>query len=141
VVVKIVNSVWKLVIFLLLILFNQSVAAAAVEVEPFKTLQMSEVPIDLALTSDGKQLFVLTEEGNILIYESGGTPTDKIAVGRDFDQIKIAPGGQVLILGSQKTQSVQLMTISVIQEINVAGSPFKGPEDAPVVIAIFDDFQ
>jgi hypothetical protein len=140
-VVKILSVMPRLLIFLLLVIGYHGRASAVVELEAFKTLQMSETPIDLALTSDGKQLFVLTEEGNILIYESGGTPAGKIEVGRQFDQIKIAPGSQVLVLGSQRTQSVQLVRISFIQDINVAGSPFKGPEDAPVVIAIFDDFQ
>ena len=27
------------------------------------------------------------------------------------------------------------------REIKVAGSPFRGPSDAPVVIAVFSDFQ
>ena len=97
----------RLLIFLLLVIGYHGRASAVVELEAFKTLRMSETPIDLALTSDGKQLFVLTEEGNILIYEFGGTPAGKIEIGRQFDQIKIAPGGQVLVLGSQRTKSVQ----------------------------------
>jgi len=135
------SIILRLFICSMLILITQHDASAGVELKTFKTLKMDEVPIDMAITSDGRSLFVLTEDGNVIIYDAGGTPTDKVAVGRRFDQIKVAPGDRVLILGSQETQSVQLMTISSIQEINVAGSPFKGPEDAPVVIVAFDDFQ
>jgi hypothetical protein len=38
-------------------------------------------------------------------------------------------------------KTVEIVTIDFIQNINVSGSPFKGPEDAAVVIAVFDDFE
>jgi hypothetical protein len=84
---------------------------------------------------------VLTEQGQILIYASGGPFLDKIDVGNQFDHIKVGPGGDYLVLNSRKNKSVQVITLDFIQDINVSGSPFKGSENAPVVVAVFDDFE
>jgi hypothetical protein len=131
----------QLWILILLTIILHDWAFAEVEWEIFKTLKLDAVPIDMALTPDGKKLFVLTDDGGILIYSSGTAPKDKIEVGHHIDQIKMGLGGKILILSSRKTKRVEFLTISFIQSIDVSGSPFKGPEDAPVVIAVFDDFQ
>jgi hypothetical protein len=62
-------------------------------------------------------------------------------VGADVDKIRLGPQGDVLIANSRTNKTVQFFDIDFIQQINIAGSPFKGPADAPVVIAVFDDFQ
>jgi hypothetical protein len=72
---------------------------------------------------------------------SGGPLKGKIDVGNHFDHIKIDPRGENIILNSRKNKSVQVIALDFIQDINVSGSPFKGPEDAAVVVAVFDDFQ
>jgi DNA-binding beta-propeller fold protein YncE len=120
---------------------TMSHAAASVEWNVQKTLQLESAPVDVAVSPDGKQIFVLTEQGQILIYASGGSFSDKIDVGNQFDHIKVGPGGDSLILNSRKNKSVQVITLDFIQDINVSGSPFKGSENAPVVVAVFDDFE
>ena len=47
----------------------------------------------------------------------------------------------MLSFSSQTFATVQIAQLEFIQSINIAGSPFKGSEDAPVVIVVFDDFQ
>jgi DNA-binding beta-propeller fold protein YncE len=116
-------------------------AAASVEWNVLKTLQLEAAPIDVAVSPDGKLIFVLTEQGQILIYSSGGPLKDKIDVGNHFDHIKVGPRGEKLILNSRKNKSVQVITLDFIQDINVSSSPFKGSEDAAVVVAVFDDFE
>ncbi|MDH3882817.1 MAG: hypothetical protein OET63_01275 [Desulfobacterales bacterium] len=120
---------------------TMSDAAASVEWNVQKTLQLESAPVDVAVSADGKQIFVLTEQGQILIYASGGPFLDKIDVGNQFDHIKVGPGGDYLVLNSRKNKSVQVITLDFIQDINVSGSPFKGSENAPVVVAVFDDFE
>ena len=120
---------------------TMSDAAASVEWNVQKTLQLESAPVDVAVSADGKQIFVLTEQGQILIYASGGPFLDKIDVGNQFDHIEVSPGGDHLILNSRKNKSVQVITLDFIQDINVSGSPFKGSENAPVVVAVFDDFE
>lgn len=116
-------------------------ATASVEWNVLKTLQLEAAPIDVAVSTDGKLIFVLTEQGQILIYSSGGPLKDKIEVGNHFDHIKVGPRGKNLILNSRKNKLVQVIALDFIQDINVSGSPFKGSEDAAVVVAVFDDFE
>ena len=116
-------------------------ASDNVEWNVYKTMQLDATPIDVALTADGRRIFVLTEQGEVLIYSSTNKLEAKIDVGKHVDQIKLGPGGETLILRSGKNKTVELITLDFIQKINITGSPFKGPEGAPVVIAVFDDFQ
>jgi protein-disulfide isomerase len=57
------------------------------------------------------------------------------------DSIKPGPGEEILFLVSSKKKTVQLAVLDFVQDINSAGSPFKGAADAPVTIALFTDFQ
>ena len=116
-------------------------ADTSVEWDVEKTFQLKSEPIDVAVSPDGRRIFVLDDQGQILIYSSAGSFLDKIDVGDQFDHVKVSPGGDQLILNSRKKKSVQIITLDFIQDINVSGSPFKGPENARVVIAIFDDFE
>ena len=116
-------------------------AAGSVEWSILKTLQLEATPIDVAITPDGRRIFVLTDQGEVLIYPSTGKMEAKIDVGQHVDQIKSGPRGSTLILTSGKNKTVQVITLDFIQKINTTGAPFKGAEDAAVVIAVFDDFQ
>jgi len=121
--------------------FAMSHAAASVDWDVEKTLQLKSEPVDVAVSPDGRRIFVLNDLGQILIYSSEGSFLDKIVVGKQFDHVTVSPRGDQLILNSRKKKSVQVINLDFIQDINVSGSPFKGPENAPVVIAIFDDFE
>ena len=116
-------------------------ASDNLEWDVYQTLKLDASPIDVALTPDGRKIFILTEKGEILVYTSSNRPEAKINVGKHVDHIKLGPRGNTLILSSGKNKTVQVVTIDFIQTINTSGAPFKGPADAPVVIAVFDDFQ
>ena len=138
---KNIKIIVQLIIVIVIGSITMCYAAASVEWNVLNTLQLEAAPIDVAVSPDGKLIFVLTEQGKILIYSSGGPLKDKIDVGNHFDHIKVGPRGENLILNSRKNKSVQVITLDFIQNINVSGSPFKGSQDAPVVIAVFDDFE
>ena len=121
--------------------FTGALASDNLEWDVFKTLNLDASPIDVAVTYDGRKMFILTDQGEILVYSSKKQPDARINVGKHVDQIKLGPRGDTLILSSGKNKTVQMVTIDFIQTINTAGSPFKGQEDAPIVIAVFDDFQ
>jgi len=104
-------------------------------------LKSEESPLDAAVSLNGKWIFVLTDQGSILIYSSDGTLKEKISVGDHVDGIKVGPRENILLLTSRKNKTVQVISLDFIQNIDVSGSPFKGPADAPVVIAVFNDFQ
>ena len=121
--------------------FANSYASDNVEWNVYKTLQLEETPIDVAGSPDGRRIFVLTDRGEVIIYSSAGKIEAKIDVGQHVNQLKLGPKGNSLILSSGKNKTVEIVTLDFIRKINVSGSPFKGPEDAAVVIAVFDDFE
>jgi len=46
-----------------------------------------------------------------------------------------------LILASSSTGALKIIQADQRYEISLSGLPFKGPVDAPVTIAVFDDYQ
>ena len=125
---------------LLIIAGTAAGSFANVEWSPEHTFQMDQSPLDTAVSSDGKHIFILTKSG-IFVYSKDGKLEDKIDVGYPVDQIKIGPRGKQLFITSRKNKTVQAVTIDFIVDINVSGSPYRGRQDAPVVIAVFSDYQ
>ncbi len=113
---------------------------AAVESNVILTLNLESPPLDVAVSPDGEKLYILTENGNILIYSGKGKLTDTLKVDKDIDAIRVSRSGDVLFLSSQKSKQVQVVLLDFIQIIDISGSPYKGPENAPVVITAFNDF-
>jgi len=134
----------KFVVCLLAILIVPGLVTqslAFVEWNINKTLKLDTQPLDVTVSQNGNSIFVLTESGKILIYSSDGNLKDKIDVGKHVDQIKSGPGEEWLFLSSRKNKTIEILHIDFIQHIDISGSPFKGSENAPVVIAVFSDFQ
>jgi WD40 repeat protein len=128
-----------LTLAILLVWFAPS--KATVESLVVKTLTFNEKPRDTAISLNGKWIYILTEKGEILIYDSNGRLDDTISVGKQVDSIEVGPNEEVLFLTSGKDKTVQILKLDFIREINISASPFKGKADAPVVIATFNDFQ
>ncbi len=126
---------------LLLVLTWFAYSPATVEWDVVKTLKTEKTPLDAAISPDGKWIFVLTDEGEVLIYSPDGTLKDRIAVGDSVDGIKVGTRQDILLLTSRKDSTVQIITLDFVQDINVSGSPFKGQADAPVAIVNYSDFQ
>ena len=90
---------------------------------------------------DGKWLFILTP-GEILIFSiSEGTITDRIPVDKDFDRIAPLPRPDMLTITSSTKKTLQIILFETVYKIDVTGLPFKGPQDASVTVAVFDDYQ
>lgn len=132
-------SVFLMTLAILLVWFASS--PATVEWDVAGTLNLKQKPRDAAIALNGRWIYVLTYEGEILIYSSNGKLEDTISVGKSVEGIKVGPREDVLLLTSGKDKTVQLITLDFIQEIDVSGSPFKGNTDAPVAVATFNDFE
>ena len=131
-------------ILLLIVLIGavfSSSAPAAVDWKIQQTLNLDAAPVDMAVSLNGKWIFVLTDQGTINIYSPGGVFKDKLPVGKHIDQIKAGPREDVLLLKSRQNKTVQVLILDFIQQINVSGYPFKGPADAPVTLVVFSEFQ
>ena len=133
------SAVFLLTAILLLTL--SAMANGAVEGEVKKTLNLESPPLDLAASLNGQYIYVLTAQKNILVYSVEGKLEGKIPVGSQVDSIKVGPWEDVILLTSKKNKQVQILLLDFIKDIDLSHSPFKGPADAPVEIAVFSDFQ
>ena len=106
-----------------------------------KTFNIEQTPLDVAVSLDGKWVFILTDQGSILIYSVDGSFEDTISVGSEVDGIEVGPWEGVLLLSSGKNKTVQILLLAFKQNFDITNSPFKGRVDAPVEIAVFGDFQ
>ena len=126
---------------ILLLLATPFQAGAKVEWRIENTLKTGQPPLDVAVSADGQSIFVLTSNGSVLIYNSQGKLEDTIKVGSHIDQIRGGPGRDQILATSRQNQTVEVITLNFIREINVMGSPSKGRTDAPVIVTVFSDFQ
>jgi DNA-binding beta-propeller fold protein YncE len=131
----------RLILILLTLLTTATWSRAAVEISVEKTLKPDAAPVDVAVSADGRSTFVLTEAGNILVYDEQANLTDTIKVGPHVDQIEIDPSGERLFASSRRNKTVEIILLDFISEINTDGSPFAGPAAAPVIITVFSDFE
>jgi protein-disulfide isomerase len=133
----------KIVLFSLLIALFMNAAPCPAEIEARRgtRLTLEEAPIEVAASPDGSRIYVLTREGNILVLGSSGLVEGKIPVGKEITGLEVLPGGDQLLLYSGKEKAIEVLQVTVLQAIDIEGSPFKGPENAPVTIVAFDDYQ
>ncbi|NNF99962.1 MAG: thioredoxin domain-containing protein [Desulfobacteraceae bacterium] len=129
------------VITLLLPIVSPGTIFAGVEWEVSRTLSLTEKPIDLKTSTNGQWIFVLTAAGDILVYDKENRLNGKIHVGKNIDQMAVGPEEETLYLRNTKEKTVQTLSLTYIRDIDITGSPFKGTENAPVVIVDFSDFQ
>lgn len=130
-----------LLLVVVVILMTAFPVQAAVEISIQKTLQTDAVPIDVVVSADGRTTFVLTEDGNVTVYDNKGNLTESINIGSHNDGIELDPSGERLFATSRKNKTVEIIQLNFIKAINTEGSQFKGPADAPVTIAVFSEFQ
>ncbi|MBU0728407.1 MAG: DsbA family protein [Proteobacteria bacterium] len=145
---KIINCIS---LTLLLLTVFAAAALAEIEWQTLHTIQSEAKPIDIASTVDGKWIYVLTDGGKISVYSDSGVLEDTLDVGQDMDRIavsglSVAGIPDKLVLSSSKTGKIQEIILDFVVQINTKGAPFMGPpdmtpENAPVVLTVFSDFQ
>ena len=106
-----------------------------------KQINLGAKPLDIAASGDGKSIFILVP-GEILIYSiSEDRVTNRIPIDKDFDRITHSEKTNTLILTSSSSKRLKIIQGEPIHEIDLSGLPFKGPADAAVTVAVFDDYQ
>ena len=117
------------------------VFAADLELTEKKQLKLDVSPLDIATSADGRWLFILTA-GEIIVYSafedkiSKGIPVDKA-----FDRLTYSAKTNSLILSSRSEKTIKIIQLELIHNFDPSGLPFKGPENAPVTVAVFGDYQ
>ena len=120
---------------------NVPAATVGVDATRLKQLTMVAPPLDVETSTDGKLLFVLIR-GQVQIYSNmEDQPINRIPVDALFDRIAFAEKLDLLILSSTAGNKVDMLRIDLINDISIEGSPYLGRADAPVTIAVFDDYQ
>ena len=114
---------------------------AEIDLTLIKQTNLNVQPLDIATSADGKLIFVLAR-GEILVYSiAEGKVTNRISIDKDFDRVTYAGKNNVLILTSSSSKTLKIIQVDFIYNIALDGLPFKGPADAAVTIAVFDDYQ
>jgi hypothetical protein len=115
-------------------------AGADVELTAVRNISLDSKPLDIATTVDGKLVYLLMP-GTIQVYNVvSDRVTRTIPVDGKFDRITVSLGN-TMVLSSSTDNTLQVLKVDLIQNIDISGRPYKGPAQAPVVIAIFEDYQ
>ncbi|MGA9237273.1 MAG: hypothetical protein WBV91_20800 [Desulfobacterales bacterium] len=117
------------------------VCFAALDWNVIQTFNLKDPPLDVAFSTSRNKVFILTGEGQIQVYEPNGTLDETMDVGKGFDRLWHIQGSDVVLLSSREKKIVQIIELNFVEQIDISGSPFRGPENAPVVVAVFSDFE
>lgn len=98
-------------------------------------------PLDMVHTLDNKKVYILGDDAKVHIYTAEGAKQGEIPVDKGVTAIDIAPRGEMLYLINAQDNTFSSMTVSFTAAIDVTDAPFLGNENAPVVLAVFSDFQ
>ena len=112
-----------------------------VQLKVEKTWKLPAKPLDIVYSLDGKKVFILTDQNEVLVYQADGALLGKIDVEKGVSAIDIAPRGEKLFLINQNNDSFTDFSVDFVASIDITGSPYVGQENAPVAIAVFSDFE
>lgn len=129
------------VLGLLLLVALPLMSWADADWQVLQTLELKDRPLDMVVSDTNNQLYILTDRGQILIYGSNGDLRATIDVGKGAERMQAGPRDDILFLLNRKNSTIQMISISVSENIPIEGAPFKGLPDAPVTIVVFSDFQ
>lgn len=130
-----------IVILLMGVLLAVSPASAELEKSLVMRHVLDKAPVDVAQSVADGRLFVLLESGEVQIFSPEGQKQERFNVGAGVTSLEVSPDGQRLYLGNAKSKELQFVELTLVQQLPVNNSAFKGPENAPVTITVFDDFQ
>jgi hypothetical protein len=132
------GMIFSLIVICLLV---PQVFAADLELTERKQLKLDVSPLDTAASADGQWLFILTP-GEIIVYSAFEDKISKgIPIDKGFDRLTYSAKTNSLILSSRSEKAVKIIQLELIHQFDISGLPLKGPENAPVTVAVFGDYQ
>ena len=135
------TGVCRIVVLFLGLVLTISPAYAELEKTLVKRQSLDKAPVDIAQSVSDGRLFILLEGGVVQIFSAGGQQQESFEVGAEVTTLEVSPDGQRLYLGNSKSNELQFMDLSYVQQLPVGKSAVKGAAKGPVTITIFDDFQ
>ncbi len=121
--------------------FSPQIVQAEVEWRIMKALDLKTKPLDIAPSADGKWLFILSPGEILILSLAEGAIKDRIPIDKDFDRIAPLPRPDLLTITSSAKNTLQVIRFETIYKIDVTDLPFKGPQEAPVTVVVFNDYQ
>ncbi|MBW1920394.1 MAG: hypothetical protein DRH11_10270 [Deltaproteobacteria bacterium] len=116
-------------------------ARADISLSTIKQIPLGSQPLDVAASPDGRKIYILLEK-EIAVYSlREGRITNHLPLSQRFDRLTFSPRINALILSSSSEKTVSVVEIEDIFKINISGAPFHGPENAPVTVVVFGDYQ
>lgn len=107
----------------------------------FPDMEMTKEFKDIAITLDGRWTFVLTVNGDVLVYSSAGKLEDTIHAKGNFDTISCSTVGDRIYLGNRDEGTLQVLEVEILKEIDTQGAPVEGALEAPIEMVVFSDFE
>ncbi|MCP4690620.1 MAG: hypothetical protein GY859_21385 [Desulfobacterales bacterium] len=116
-------------------------AHAKVEWDIVKNIPLQDNPLDLTLSRDGANTYILCEKSIVIYSAQDQRITDVIPVEAGFTRIALSPDGQYIYLTDPGNKMVSVIQLSEVFDMKIGKSPVIGNPDAPVSIFAFFDFQ
>jgi protein-disulfide isomerase len=135
------SGVSRVLVLLLVLLLTAGSVCAELEKNLVKSHPLGKQPLDVAQSVSDGRLFVLLEGDEVQIFSADGQAQDRFKVGAGTTSLEVSPDGQRLYLGNSKSNELQVLALSYVQQLPVGNSAVKGDANAPVTIILFDDFQ
>lgn len=131
-----------LFLFTLLIFFALwQPCLAEVDLEVLGNIVLDATPVDVAVSADGRWIYVLTDDGRLQIYSQKGALKGTVAVPSGSQRIDSGPGDDILFVMNTANNAVQAVRVNLQHDFTSAQSPTKGPPEAPVTLTLFTDFE
>ena len=118
-----------------------SPAFAGFDLRGSQQIDLGVKTLDTAVSTDGRWTFVLTEGGNIKILTWRGELSQVIETGKTYNRIEYSGAGNRLILSGGDARDIMVLSLEMIHALDTTGSYSKGPDNAPVMVAYFGDYQ
>ena len=104
-------------------------------------IKLESAPLDVESAPDGELVFILMP-GKLVVYDKNANrQLNRIPVDQGYNRLTYVSESGTLILANSITNELKVIHIDPIYEISVDGSPFMGPENAPVTMVVFDDYE
>ena len=126
--------------FLAAFLFPLTASGDRFDLTRIREIDVKGSILDIALSDDGKWAFVLTDRGEIEILDPAGRTFQSLGVGKGYERLEFDGEGGRLWLGGESGK-LKVISLSLRFDIETSGSPFRGPETAPVTMVVFTDYQ
>lgn len=114
---------------------------ADVEWNTLKEIDLKTEALDVATSPDEQVLFLLSRR-EVLIYSlRQDRVIERIPLDKAFDRLNYLPRTNALVLTSTSKRNLQIIKMEFIQNLDITELPYQGPENAPVTVVSFNDYQ